>query len=109
MVQVSDRRTLAFQKTKDENKEQSSSFKVTLGVMPDYVYTGKGMRIDAVLDDRPAMKSGMQNGDIILKVGEMEIKDIYDYMKALGKYSKGEKTDVIILRKDKEMNMSVEF
>jgi S1-C subfamily serine protease len=55
------------------------------------------------------MKSGMQNGDIILKVGEMEIKDIYDYMKALGKYSKGEKTDVIILRKDKEMNMSVEF
>lgn len=109
VVQVSDRRTLAFQKTKDENKEQSSSFKVTLGVMPDYVYTGKGMRIDAVLDDRPAMKSGMQNGDIILKVGEMEIKDIYDYMKALGKYSKGEKTDVIILRKDKELNMSVEF
>ena len=34
--------TLTFQKTKDENNEKAASFKVTLGIMPDYVYSGKG-------------------------------------------------------------------
>ncbi|MFZ1380527.1 MAG: M28 family peptidase, partial [Saprospiraceae bacterium] len=44
IIQVSDKQKLTFQKTKDENKEQSASFKVTLGIMPDYVYSGKGTR-----------------------------------------------------------------
>lgn len=101
--------TLTFQKTKDENNEKAASFKVTLGIMPDYVYSGKGVRIDAVLDDRPAMKSGMKDGDIILKVGDLEIKDIYDYMKSLGMYKKGDKTKVHILRKDQELDVEVEF
>lgn len=106
---INSRKMLSFQKTKDENKEQSASFKVTLGVMPDYVYTGKGMRIDAVLDDRPAKRAGLINGDIILQVGEMEIKDIYDYMKSLGKFEKGQKTTIKVLRKDKEESFQVEF
>jgi len=101
--------TLTFQKTKDENNEKAASFKVTLGIMPDYVYSGKGVRIDAVLDDRPAMKSGIKDGDIILKVGDLEIKDIYDYMKSLGMYKKGDKTKVHILRKDQELDVEVVF
>ena len=108
-IQVSDKQKLTFQKTKDENKEQSASFKVTLGIMPDYVYSGKGTRADAVLDDRPGKKAGMENGDIIIKVGDMEIKDIYDYMKSLSKYNKGDKTELTILRKDKEVKLIVEF
>ena len=109
IIQVSDKQKLTFQKTKDENKEQSASFKVTLGIMPDYVYSGKGTRADAVLDDRPGKKAGMENGDIIIKVGDMEIKDIYDYMKSLSKYNKGDKTELTILRKDKEVKLIVEF
>lgn len=51
----------------------------------------------------------MENGDIIIKVGDMEIKDIYDYMKSLSKYNKGDKTELTILRKDKEVKLIVEF
>ncbi|MCB0593081.1 MAG: M28 family peptidase, partial [Phaeodactylibacter sp.] len=37
---------LAFTKTKDEDEgKRAAAFKVTLGVMPDYVYQGEGMRI----------------------------------------------------------------
>ena len=61
---------LAFTKTKDTDSRKAARFKVTLGVMPDYTFQGDGMRIDGVLDDRPAQKAGMEDGDIILQIGE---------------------------------------
>jgi hypothetical protein len=100
---------LSFQKTKDDNKQQVSSFKVTLGVMPDYVYNGEGMRIDAILDGRPAQKAGLEAGDIVIKLGESPIKDIYEYMAALGKYEKGQSADILVKRKDQVLLKKVEF
>ncbi|MFQ5448244.1 MAG: M20/M25/M40 family metallo-hydrolase [Saprospiraceae bacterium] len=99
---------LAFTKTKDEQKE-ASSFKVTLGVMPDYVYDGEGMRIDAVLDDRPAEKAGLKAGDIVIQIGDVEVKDIYGYMEGLGKFNKGDKATVKVKRKDKVVEAEVVF
>ena len=32
-------------------------FKVTLGIMPDYLYDGKGLRIDGVTKNKTAAKS----------------------------------------------------
>jgi len=109
VLQLSSEPMLSFQKTKDENKEQAAAFKVTLGVMPDYSYSGNGMRVDAVLDDRPAKKAGLLGGDVIVKVGDMDIKDIYAYMKALSNYKKGDKTKVTVDRKGEQLTYEVEF
>ena len=100
---------LAFTKTKDENQRMASSFKVTLGIMPDYVSDGVGVRIDAVLDDRPAAKAGLEGGDIIRKIGDLEINDIQDYMKSLGMFEKGQKTTVVVKRGDKMVEKEVVF
>ncbi|HRI01854.1 MAG TPA: M20/M25/M40 family metallo-hydrolase [Saprospiraceae bacterium] len=101
--------SMNFQKTKDESKETAASFKVTLGVMPDYTYSEKGMRIDAVLDDRPAKIAGLEGGDIIIKIGEFPVEDIYAYMKALGKFEKGKSTDIVVKRKGEEKTFKVTF
>lgn len=101
---------VAFSKTKDTSQDQKvTPFKVTLGVMPDYVYDGEGMRIDGVLDDRPAKKAKLEKGDIIIKMGDLEVKDIYDYMKGLGKFNKGETTTVVVKRGDKTVKRKVTF
>ncbi len=100
---------LAFAKTKDTDSRKAASFKVTLGVMPDYTYQGDGMRIDGVLDDRPAFNAGMEDGDIILQIGETPVGNIYDYMGALANYSKGKKAIVKIKRKDQILEKEVEF
>ncbi len=101
---------LAFTKTKDESKDQkAASFKVTLGVMPDYVYDGVGMRIDGIIDDRPAQKAGLKGGDILVKIGDLEVKDIYDYMKGLSMFNKGEKTTVVVKRGDEKVTTEVVF
>ena len=67
------------------------------------------MRIDAVLDDRPAQKAGMQSGDIIIQIGDLKVKDVYDYMEALNKHEKGDKTIVKVKRDDKTLEMTVVF
>lgn len=99
---------LTFTKTKDE-QQQGASFKVTLGVMPDYVYDGEGMRIDAVTGGRPAEKAGIEGGDVIIKIGDIEVKTIYDYMEGLSKFSKGESTEVKVKRGKKTLKKKVTF
>jgi hypothetical protein len=44
---------MEFQKTSDAQDNRSQArFKVTLGVLPDYIYDKSGMRIDGVLDGK---------------------------------------------------------
>jgi len=101
---------IEFTKTKDENKDRkAAAFKVTLGVMPDYVYQGKGMRIDGVMDGRPAHKGGLEKGDIIVKMGDLEVGDIYDYMEGLANYKKGQNCKVSVKRGDKVVVKKVKF
>ena len=98
----------AFTKTKDAQQEKMS-FKVTLGVMPDYLYDGVGMKMDGVKDDRPASNAGMIRGDVVVKMGDLDVEDMMGYMKALGQFEPGQTVPVTILREGKAMVMEVTF
>ena len=50
---LDDNGKLAFRKTKNES-EETPRFKVGLGVVPDYLYDGKGMRLDGTREETPA-------------------------------------------------------
>ncbi|MFM9005695.1 MAG: M28 family peptidase [Flavobacteriales bacterium] len=97
---------LVFTKTKDATPS-SSDFKVTLGVMPDYLYSGKGLRIDGCKDGKPGFKAGLQKGDTIMKLGDFAIEDIYGYMEALGKFEKGQSTTMEVEREGKVLELKV--
>lgn len=99
---------LAFQKTKNET-EAVPDFKVTLGVVPDYLFTGKGMRIDGVSEDKPAQLAGMQKGDVVVKMGDHEVIDMMSYMKSLSLFDKGETAIVTIERAGNLMELWVTF
>jgi len=55
-MDLDDAPKLTFKKTKNES-EEVPRFKVPLGVRPDYLFAGKGMRIDGVSENKPAQKS----------------------------------------------------
>ncbi|QNJ97133.1 aminopeptidase [Constantimarinum furrinae] len=106
--ELSNQGKLAFRKTKNES-EVVPEFKVTLGVVPDYLFTGKGMRIDGVSEDKPAIKAGLKKGDIVVKMGEYDVTDMMSYMKTLSKFEKGEKTIVTVKRGEQPLEVEVEF
>lgn len=99
-----------FQKTATPHaRGTASSFKVTLGVMPDYAYDKGGLKLDDVQEDRPAFNSGIKAGDIITELGDTKIKDVYDYMNALGKYEKGQTVKVVFKRGDEVITKDLTF
>lgn len=103
-----DYETIDFIKTKDAPKRKMD-FKVTFGITPDYVYQGEGLRIDGVRSERPAENAGLKGGDIVIKIGEYDIKDIYDYMEVLGKFEQGQTTTVEFKRNDNVMVTQLTF
>ncbi len=85
------------------------SYKVSLGIMPDYTYQDGGVRVEGVSDNRPAMKAGVKQGDIIIKLGDNQVSGMQSYMEALNKFSPGDKTQVTLKRDGKEMVLPIEL
>ncbi|ASV30264.1 M28 family peptidase [Maribacter cobaltidurans] len=99
---------LAFRKTKNES-EDTPRFKVALGVMPDYLYDGKGMRIDGVSDGKPAAAAGLQKGDVVVKLGDSTVVDMMSYMRALSIFKEGDTTEVTVDRNGEKINATISF
>lgn len=101
---------LKYRKTKSgKTSGRPSDFSVTLGVMPDHSFDGKGMRIGSVIQGRVSEQAGLKDGDIVIQMGEHEITDMMSYMKALSKFEKGNKTTVKIKRGNKILEKQLQF
>lgn len=100
---------LAFTKTREAQTTTSARFSVSLGIMPDYTFTGAGVRADGVSEGRPAQKAGIKTGDVITQLGETTINSMESYMQALGKFKKGDKTTVKYKRGDETHEATIEF
>jgi hypothetical protein len=105
---LDDNGKLAFRTTKNED-ENTPRFKVTLGVVPDYLYGESGMRIDGVTEDKPAYTAGILKGDIVIQMGEHEVADMMGYMKALSKFEAGNTTTVKVNRGGEILEFEVTF
>ncbi len=99
---------LVFQKTKSSLSD-TPKMKVTMGIMPDYAFEGKGVRVDGVTDGRPAAKAGVKAGDVIVLLGDVKITTMMDYMTALAKYKKGETVPLHVMRGQEEVKLTVTF
>lgn len=109
IVRLDDKGKIEFTKTKDQDNESAPRFTVTLGVVPDYLFDGEGMRIDGVTEGKPASKAGLQVGDVVIKLGDHSVKDMMSYMKALSKFKKGDATTVDVLRDKETVRSDIQF
>ncbi len=99
---------IKYAKTKDSNQGRMS-FKVTLGVMPDYVYDGEGMRIDGVKEGKPADKAGIIKGDIVMSMNGKPVSNMKDYMSVLKDLNPGDKIPVLIRRNGEPLEITIQF
>jgi hypothetical protein len=99
---------LTFTKTRD-TQQGSPRFSVTLGILPDYTFSGSGVRADGVSEGRPAQGAGMKTGDVIVQLGAWPVTSLENYMEALGKFKKGDKTTVRYRRGNDTIEGPVQF
>lgn len=81
--------------------------KIYIGTIPEFGYKGNGFKLLGVSDNSPAQKAGLKEGDIMIKFGKKDVKDIYDYMYAMNEFNPGDIVDVVVLRDGKEMTFKV--
>ena len=101
-------RKLQFTATKTKS-EDTPKFKVTMGIMPDYAFEGAGVCVDGVTDGKPAAVAGLLRGDVIIKLGDVEVDGMQSYMKALAAVKKGDTATVIIQRGTEKLTKTVAF
>lgn len=108
ITDLDDNGKLAFRKTKNES-EETPRFKVGMGVIPDYMFDGKGMRIDGISEEKPAQKAGLQKGDIVIQLGDSAVVDMMSYMRALSVFKAGDKSKVVVKRGEIEVETEIQF
>jgi hypothetical protein len=100
---------LVFTKTREQQTTTSARFTVSMGIMPDYTFSGGGVKADGVSDGKAAQKAGIKAGDIILQLGDYAISSVESYMQALGKFKKGDATKVKVKRGNDELFFDIVF
>jgi hypothetical protein len=108
IAELDDNAKLAFRTTKNES-EEVPRFKVGLGVMPDYLFDGKGMRIDGITEGRPAAVAGLQKGDVVVQLGDSTVTDMMSYMRALSAFEEGSTAKVVVDRNGQRVEAEVQF
>jgi len=100
---------LDFLKTREAAMGRSTKFTVSLGVMPDYAYTGTGLRIEGASAGKLGEKLGLKAGDILLQMGDYKFIDVMSYMTTLSKFKKGDSTFLIYKRGTEEIKVDITF
>jgi hypothetical protein len=102
--------TLAFNRVKADQEEGAGAtrgFRVWVGGIPDYSEEGVGVKFSGVTPGSPAEKAGMKGGDVLVRFGPKEIRNIYDYTYALGEKKPGEKVSVVVKRAGQEVTLEL--
>lgn len=108
-LDVLDQSDLQFIEAPGEQRQSMRLEGPTLGVLPDYGYDGKGMKITGTNPGQAAANAGLKGGDIIVGLGGERLEDIYGYMGALNNLKKGQLTTITIIRDGEEMTKDLQL
>ncbi len=102
---------LTLVKTSD-GPQRRMALKARLGTIPDYAGPADGspgLLLSDVRPDSPAEAAGLQRGDVIVQIGEMEIAGVQDYMVVLSEANPGDSAPVVVVRDGERVEMEVTF
>jgi len=100
---------LTFTKTKPLPDLKKLNFEVSMGVTPDYEFSGEGLLVGYVKKNSPAFNSNVAVGDVIVRMEEYDIRDVNDFVGQLAKRKKGDRMMIKVLRKGVPKKMLITF
>ena len=84
--------------TPTQREGAQRGYRVSFGIMPDFGEDAQGLKISGTRANSPAEKAGLKNGDIIIKFGGKDVKNIYDLTYLLGEHKPGDEVEVVVIR-----------
>jgi aminopeptidase YwaD len=100
---------LPHQRVPEQSQGSRRGGQFSLGIIPAHGADVVGVKVEEVLKDRPSEAAGMQRGDIIVGIAGTEVKNMTDYMAALGKIQAGQQVEVAVQRNNKPVKLLLKF
>lgn len=85
----------------------TSGYGAYLGSIPDMTGNPGGVRISGVRAESPADQAGLTGGDVITRIGDMEIPDLRSMANALRKHKPGDVVSIAFTRDGRERSVDV--
>ncbi len=79
--------------------------RVTLGTMPDFTFTGPGVKVGGITPNSPAAAAGILKGDILLTMDGKPLKDLRGFTDLLRESEPGDVAEFTIRRGDQELKL----
>jgi hypothetical protein len=76
-----------------------------LGTVPDFSPVPRGVLLSGVTPGSPGDRAGMRRGDILIRLGGQDIRDLQGFTKALQAHRPGDEVDVGLLREGQEITL----
>jgi hypothetical protein len=108
ILKIEKKSKLEFTPTIDTDNSPKQ-FKVTLGIIPDYLYEKMGVRVEGVNKGRPGHQAGMLAGDIIISMDGEIVQDMQSYMRVLSRLRKNDQISLKVMRGDQMIDLTVKF
>lgn len=94
--------SVTLQPEQKSGSEPKKERKVSLGIIPDFAFSGKGCRLSGVVPGSPAEKAGLREGDVIILVNTAVVNKLKDLSDVLKTFNPAEKVFIIFLREGEE-------
>ncbi len=83
----------------------------SLGTIPDFAQPDsiRGVRIQGVRDGGAAARGGLQGGDVIIRMGDVVVDNIYDFVFALDSHQPKDVVEIEFIREGQTITTTVEL
>jgi len=75
-----------------------SGRRVSFGSIPDFNYTGEGVRVSGVIPGSPAEQAGLKEGDLLVEFAGVAVDDLRSFSGILKGLTPGEEVGVVFVR-----------
>ncbi|MFN3561552.1 MAG: M28 family peptidase [Chloroherpetonaceae bacterium] len=101
--------TKAQSETAQASRSSIGGFRVSFGSIPNYSEEVEGVLLDGVREGSVAEKAGLKAGDIIVKMGNKDIRNVYDYTDAIKNLKPGDTITVVVKRSGETLSLLASF
>jgi aminopeptidase N len=81
--------------------------RVSFGTVPDFAFTGPGVKVAGLVPDSPAAKAGLREGDIVLRIDASPVANLQGFSNILRGLSPGQTVTVLLRRGADELQVPV--
>ncbi|MFL2856738.1 MAG: M28 family peptidase [Pseudohongiellaceae bacterium] len=90
-----------------EVARQQGERSASLGTVPDFAYSGEGVRISGVTPNSAAEEVGLQAGDVLLNYNDESVTDMQTYSNLLRGSAPGDSVIIDVLREGAQFQLEV--